>query len=204
MVRIRSLSATFLASVLAVSVCGGCASGVRRHARDLPTPQQNTAIGPGDIFQVIVVGEKDLPTEYRVQPDGTVDFPYIQRINVAGLEPQQVVDQLKLKLVEAKILTNPQITLSVKQYNSKKVSVIGQVAKPGSVPWNEGMKLVDALSATGGFSSVANSEDVLLTREIGKGKTMTVHVNAEAITDGKLPDIPLQAGDTIKVDARVF
>ena len=173
--------------------------------RNLPPATPSTTLGPSDLFEVTVVGEKDLPKEYRVQPDCTIDFPYIDRVSdVCGLEPQQLVDKLKTALKEKQILTNPQLTLVVKQYASKKVSVIGQVNKPGSVPWTDGMRLFDVISQSGGFTSIADSKNVVLVRRVGKGKTVTVTVNVDGIGDGTQPDIPVQAGDTIKVDSRVF
>jgi len=171
---------------------------------NLPAPTPSTTIGQGDLFNISIVGEKELPGEFRVQPDGTVDFPYVGRTMVAGLEPQQIVDTLKKKLVEAKILMNPQISLIVKEYNSKRVSVIGQVTKPGNVPFVEGMKLVDALSSAGWFTSIADSNHVILTRPVSPQKTITAIVSVDAITDGQQADVPLQANDTIKVEARVF
>ena len=123
---------------------------------------------------------------------------------VAGLEPQQIEELIKSQLVEKKILTQPQVTLVVKQYNSKKISVIGAVQKPGSIPWSEGIKLVEAISLSGGFTSLADADHVRLTRLVGAGKTVTATISVDDITDGKLSDIPLQAGDTIKVDQRVF
>jgi polysaccharide export outer membrane protein len=161
-------------------------------------------VGPGDVFEVFVVGESGLPKEYRVQPDGSIDFPYVSRLQVEGLEPQDIVSLLKTKLVENKILVDPQVSLIVKQYNSKKVSIIGQVAKPGSINWTEGMKLVDAISQSGWFTNIADSNHVILTRHVSREKTVTAVVSVDAITDGAQADIPLQAGDTIKVDSRAF
>jgi polysaccharide export outer membrane protein len=198
MPRIRLLALLLSALLIA---CSGSRPGP---PKNLPPPIQSTVVGPGDLFEVFVLGESGLPKEYRVQPDGTIDFPYVSRLSVAGMEPQAIVDVLKAKLVEAKILQNPQITLVVKQYNSKKVSIIGQVTKPGSVPWTEGMKLVDAISQAGWFTSIADSNHVILTRNASATKTVTAVVSVDAITDGAQADIPLQAGDTIKVEARVF
>jgi polysaccharide export outer membrane protein len=196
-----TLSLRALALLLAVFL-GAC--GSRPPSPKLPTPIQSTQVGPGDLFEVSVLGEKDLPKEYRVQPDGSVDFPYLNRIQVAGLEPQEITDLIRKKLVEAKILQDPQVTLVVKQYSSKKVNLIGQVQKPGAVPWTDGLKLVEAVTQVGGFTSIADSNHVILTRQVSKGKSQTVIVSVDAITDGAQADIPLQAGDTIKVDARVF
>jgi protein involved in polysaccharide export with SLBB domain len=171
---------------------------------NLPTPTPSTTVGPGDVFEVSVLGEKDLPKEFRIQPDGSVDFPYVDRLQVAGLEPQQIEELIKSQLVDKKILVQPQVTLVVKQYNSKKISVIGAVQKPGSLPWSEGIKLVEAISLSGGFSSLADADHVRITRLVGGGKTVTATVSVDDITDGKMSDLLLQAGDTIKVDQRVF
>lgn len=170
----------------------------------LPTPSLSTVVGPGDVFEVYILGEKEIPKEFRVQPDGTIDFPYLDRITVAGLEPQQIEELLKKELVERRILVSPQVTLIVKQYNSKKVSVVGAVQKPGSLPWTEGMKLIDAISLAGGLTSLADGDHVRITRNVEASRTVTATVSVDDITDGKLQDIPLQAGDTIKVDQRVF
>jgi polysaccharide export outer membrane protein len=171
---------------------------------NLPAPSYSTTVGPGDVFEVSVLGEKDLPREYRVQPDGTVDFPYLDRLKVGGLEPQQIEELIKGELTSRKILVSPQVTLVVKQYNSKKVSVIGAVQKPGSLPWTEGMKLVDAISQSGGFTALADANHVLVTRHVAGGRIVTATVSVDDITDGKLADVPLQAGDTIKVEPRIF
>jgi len=173
-------------------------------ATNLPTPAQSTVVGPGDVFVVTILGEKDLPQEFRVQPDGTIDFPYLDRLTVAGLEPQAIEDLIKKGLVDRQILVSPQVTLVVKQYNSKRVSIIGAVARPGSISWSEGMKLVDAISQSGGLTPLADGDHVRITRIVGPNRRVTAIVNVEDIIDGKLSDIPLQAGDTINVGARMF
>jgi protein involved in polysaccharide export with SLBB domain len=66
------------------------------------------------------------------------------------------------------------------------------------------MKLVDAISLAGGLTSIADGDHVRITRNVGSSKTVTATVSIDDITDGKSPDVPLQAGDTIKVDQRVF
>jgi len=200
---LRVVRLSSLALVVAL-VTIGCRGSRPPPPKNLPAATASTTVGPGDVFEVYVVGETNLPKEYRVQPDGSIDFPYIDRLQVSGLEPQDIVNLVKAKLVEKKILSAPQVSLVVKQYNSKKVSVIGQVAKPGSIPWTEGMKLVDAISSSGWFTNIADSNHIILTRHVAKEKTVTVTVSVDAITDGAQADIPLQAGDTIKVEARVF
>jgi polysaccharide export outer membrane protein len=189
--------------LLCLALCAGCLNGRPPAPKNLPAPVLSTTVGPGDVFEVFVVGEKDLPKEYRVQPDGTVDFPYIDRLDVKGKEPQDIARLIKEQLEAKQILRGAQVSLIVKQYNSKRVTVIGQVSKPGSIPWTEGMKLVDAVSQSGWFTPLADSNHVILNRTSG-AKTITAVISVDAITDGAQQDIPLQAGDTIKVEQRTF
>jgi protein involved in polysaccharide export with SLBB domain len=172
--------------------------------KNLPPPTPSTTVGPGDLFSISVVGEKELPSEYRVQPDGSINFPYVNKVMVAGLEPQEIVETLSNKLKEAGILRDPQISIIVKAYNSKKVNIIGQVTRPGNLAFSDGMKLVEALSLAGWFTPMADSNHILLTRQVSTSKTVTAVVSVDAITDGAQADIPLQAGDTIKVQQRLF
>ena len=75
--------------------------------------------------------------------------------------------------------------------------------KPGSFPLTPGFTLIQAISQAGGFNSIANRDRVNLTRKNGK-QARTIVLSVDAITDGSLPDIPLQSGDTIFVTERVF
>jgi polysaccharide biosynthesis/export protein VpsN len=193
-----------LTLVASLTTGTGCGHGRASGPPNLPAPAQSTTVGPGDVFAVSVLGEKDLPSEFRVQPDGTIDFPYLDRLTVGGLEPQQIEDLIKKGLTDRKILVGPQVTLIVKQYNSKKVSIVGAVQKPGSISWSEGMKLVDAISLSGGLTPLADGDHVRITRLVGSTRTVSATVSVDDITDGKLADVPLQAGDTIKVEQRIF
>jgi polysaccharide biosynthesis/export protein VpsN len=171
---------------------------------NLPAPVVNARVGPGDIVEVTVVGEEKLPKEYEVQPDGSLDFPYAQGLPVAGLEPKQIAQNLRAKLVEAKYLVDPQVQVKVKAYNSKKIQVLGQIVKPGPIPYQDGMTLVQAISAAGWFTPLADTNHVQIIRLVTPGKSVNAVVSVDAITDNARPDVKLQQGDTIKVDQRLF
>jgi len=197
MLRFRWLVACLIATMFA------CTSARPPPPRNLPPPVASTVVGIGDLITVSLVGEA-LPTDFRIQPDGTIDYPYVGRLKVVGLEPQEIVDLLRKRLVEGKILSDPQMSLIVKEYNSKRVTIIGQVSRPGAVGWTAGIKLVDALSQAGWFTPIADSNHVVLTRQVSPTKTITAIVSVDAITDGTQADLLLQAGDTVKVESRVF
>jgi polysaccharide export outer membrane protein len=188
--------------LVATIALGGCA-GRPRSRVNLPPPVESTTLGAGDVFSLTIVGEDKLPKEFRVAPDGSVDLPYIHRVQVAGLEPQQFADLVRKKLIEGDVLRDPSVAVDVKEYNSKRVVVLGQVQKPGSFPLTPGFTLIQAISQAGGFNSIANRDRVNLTRKTG-AQSRTIVLSADAITDGSLPDIPLQSGDTIFVTERVF
>jgi polysaccharide export outer membrane protein len=180
-----------------------CGPQVNNSRVNLPPPVESTTLGAGDVFILEIVGEKDLPLEYRVASDGSVELPYVAQLKVAGLEPQQISQLIRQQLIERQILTNPSVIVSVKEYNSKRISVLGQVQKPGSFPLAPGMTLVEAISQAGGLNAIANRDRVNITRR-HKGGTQTAQVSIAAITDGESPDVPLQAGDQIYVHERVF
>ncbi len=195
----RSLCAGLLGGALLVA----CGSSNRNTPLDLEPPSEHTTLGPGDIFNLEIVGEKDLPTEYQVASDGTVTVPYIHGVEVAGLEPQEVATLVRERLMERKILTDPSVVVTVKEYRSKRVTLLGQVQKPGSFPLAPGMTLLQAISLAGGMTSIAQASRVNLTRKTKNG-TRTVVVNVEEIYEGRASDIPLQAGDSVYVRERIF
>ena len=181
----------------------GCGPRAPAKQVKLPPPTERDLLGPNDVFTLEIVGEKDLPREFQVASDGSVDFPYVHRLQVEGLEPQELARTVRERLIEKRILTDPSVVVSVKEYNSKRVTVLGEVRKPGSFPLTTGMTLVQAISNAGGLSAIANGDRVNLTRK-DKGAATTVVLSFDSITAGKSPDIPLQAGDQIYVNERVF
>lgn len=192
-----------LSWVLLLMVGVACGPKIDNSRVQLSPPIESSTIGPDDIFRMQIVGEKDLPDEYQVSSDGTVDLPYIHRVQAAGLEPQALAKVIRERLIEQQILRDPSVIVAIKEYRSKKITVLGQVQKPGSFSFTSGMTLLQAVSLSGGFTSIAKTDHVNLTRKTKSG-TKTVILSVDSITEGRSPDIPLQAGDGIYVGERVF
>jgi polysaccharide biosynthesis/export protein VpsN len=184
----------------AVLACGGANENTRVN---LPAPTEKSTVGPGDVFVLEIVGEKDLPREYQVASDGSAELPYLHTVQVAGLEPQEIARQVRRLLIERKVLTDPSVVVQVKEYNSRRVTVLGQIAKPGSFPYTPGLTLIQALSLAGGMTGLANLDKVNLTRRTASG-SRTVVLGVGSIMEGRSPDIPLQSGDRIFVHERLF
>ena len=169
----------------------------------LPAPQETESVGPGDVFILHIVGEDKLPTEFTVAPDGSVDLPYIERIKVDGLEPQQISKLVRDRLIRDQVLTDPSVIVSIKAYNSKRVIVTGEVKEAGSFPYAPGMTVADAIAKAGGLTSLSRSWQVVLVRKTKSGSKRAV-VDYDAIENDEIPDVPLQAGDRIWVPQRPF
>ncbi|MES1187860.1 MAG: polysaccharide biosynthesis/export family protein [Myxococcales bacterium] len=180
--------------------CGGSNDNMRLN---LPPPTEKSTVGPGDVFIMEVVGERELPREYQVASDGSVDLPYLHTVPVAGLEPQEVARLVRKLLMEKHVLTDPSVVVQVKEYNSRRVTIMGQVAKPGTFPYTTGLTLIQALSQAGGLTGIANLDRVNLTRRV-TGGSRTVVISIGSIMEGRAADIPLQSGDRIFVHERLF
>src|SRR5438445_11475262 len=89
-------------------------------------------VAPLDVIIIDVVGEKDLSKELRVSSSGTITFPFLGSLEVKGKTPAEVENLLKEKLGKD-YLVDPQVIVTVKEYRSRTVSVIGQVNKPGVI-----------------------------------------------------------------------
>jgi polysaccharide export outer membrane protein len=150
-----------------------------------------------------IVGESGLPTEYQIASDGDVDLPYVHRVHVEGLEPQEIGRLVSKRLVELKVLSDPSVIVRVREYASKHVTLLGQISHVGRLPFVAGLTLIQAVSMSGGFTSIAKKDQVRLTRKTKTG-SKTVIISVESIEEGRSPDIPLQAGDQIYVSERVF
>jgi protein involved in polysaccharide export with SLBB domain len=190
----------WLAVLVMLASCGGSIDNSRVQ---LPPPVESSTVGPDDVFVMRIVGEKDLPEEYQVASDGTVDLPYVHRVTVSGLEPHDIARVVRERLIEQKILRDPSVVVMIKEYRSKKITVLGQVQKPGSFPLTSGLTLLQVVSLSGGFTSIAKTDHVRLTRKVKDG-SKTVVLSVDSITDGRSPDVPLQAGDVLFIDQRVF
>jgi len=167
---------------------------------DQPT---DTTLGSGDVFDVRVYGEKDLSNTYRVESDGTIDYPLIGSVSVEGKTPGEVKVLLETMLIEGEFLKNPQVSILVKEYNSKKISVFGQVKKPGTFPYQDGMTVVEAVSKAGGFTSMAKENNTTLIRVVD-GVKKKFKLPVEAIGQGRASNFVLRPGDIVFVPERIF
>ena len=140
---------------------------------------------------------------HQVAPDGTINFPLLGAIQVSGLEPTEVAAKIQTELRDKDLLRNPQVSVYVEQYSSKRVSVVGAVANPGTFALQPGMTVVQAISMAGGFSALADRDGTIVTRRLGK-EIIRYRVPVARVTKGQAEDVEVPAGDIIFVPERVL
>lgn len=167
---------------------------------ELGSPEDR--IGVDDMFDVRVYGEPELTGAFRVATDGSIDYPLAGRIQVAGLRTGEIQRLLVDKLKGA-YLKDPQVVVTIKERNSQKVAVLGQVVKPGQVGYYPKMTIVDAIASAGGFTGIAAKNSVTLRREVS-GKIETRVYPVADISEGRSQNVMVLPGDVLVVDERVF
>jgi polysaccharide export outer membrane protein len=161
-----------------------------------------TTLGPGDVFDVRVYQEPDLSAQYQIGSDGSIQFPLIGRVELSGKTPHEAATLIAGRLREG-FLKDPQVTILVKTYNSKRIYVMGQVAKPGVFAYEDDMNILRAIILAGGFSKIASKNQVLVTRKTDAGEEQ-ITVRVEDVGRGEAPNIRLQPGDIVFVPESIF
>ena len=191
-------------SIVSIGLAGaaGCATAPRATTPVSEASVPEDRVGIDDTFDVRVYGESELTGTFRVATDGTVDYPLAGRLLVAGLRTGEIQKVLVDKLKD-RYLKDPQVVVTIKDRNSQKISVLGQVAKPGQVAYYPNMTIVDAIANAGGFTGIAAKNSVNLRREVGGNIQTRIYPVAD-ISEGRSPNIRVLPGDVLVVDERVF
>ncbi len=164
-------------------------------------------VGSGDVLQITVYDHPELTNpsgsnnnnaEFSgiiVENDGSIYYPYIGKVQVAGRTVDEIREAIATPLAE--FITSPQVAVRVLNYNSKRAYVTGQVGNPGPLSiTNVPMTVLDAIARAGGLAENANWHDVLLSRN-GEEIRLSVY---EMLNNGRLgQNMLLQHGDVLHV-----
>ncbi len=168
-------------------------------------PAQDYVIGPRDVLKITVWGQQDLSQNYNVSAEGTIVFPLIGEVRAAGFTEAQLGQKIAT-LLEKDYLVNPQVLVSVAEYKSKKVLVLGEAGKPGMYPLTGETTVLEVVSQAGGFSPTAGKQLVLLrpqqrvasAGQVVPGGTSIRRLDIEKIQAGdNSENISVEDGDTI-------
>lgn len=156
-------------------------------------------IGAGDVLHIAVWQNKDLDRIVTVTPDGMVSFPLINNVHAAGQTPMQLQGTITKDLEH--YITDPQVSVAVKQVRSFVVSVLGEVQHPGRYELSSNATTVlDVLAQAGGFTTYADKNKISILRQ-GPHGTQRTHFPYQKVVSGNsgTADFCVRPGDTVVV-----
>jgi len=155
-------------------------------------------IGPEDVLDVAVWNNPAISRTTPVRPDGMISLPLLNDVQAAGLTPMQLRDDIAKKLTE--YLPNPEVSVIVREVNHFKVSVLGEVKKPGRYDFKGQASVLDAIALAGGLSDFAARSKILVLRNEGNGtKRIPVNYNKIVSSSAEQDDVQLKPGDIVLV-----
>ena len=156
-------------------------------------PPPGYIIGPDDVLGIVFWREKDLSAEVVVRPDGMITLPLLEDIKVAGLTPAEL--KQKVMAEASKLVTDANVTVIVKQINSRKVFITGHVARPGGYALTAPMTVVQLIALAGGLLEFADRTKIRVMRADKLGAE-ALRVNYKQLANGEdlQPEHRAQAG----------
>lgn len=173
---------------------------------DVSSASEDYLIGSGDMLQVFVWNEPELSVTVPVRPDGRVSTPLIEDIVAVGKTSTQLAREMEQVLSE--YIRSPVVNVIVQRFVGtfgSQIRVLGQVVRPGAVPYREGMTLLDVISEVGGLTKFAAGNRARLVRTVdGRSRESRVRLN-DLLNRGRIEEnVPMQPGDIVVVPEAVF
>jgi polysaccharide export outer membrane protein len=184
--------------VLALSILTAGAVGAQE-----PSGSSAYRIGPKDLLEIRVFEEKTLNVDLRVEEDGSIELPLLGSFAVGGLTEDEAAARLKGAL-ERSYLQRASVTVSIVEYRSRPISVIGAVNSPGNLELSGRWTLLEALTAAGGLAdNHGNQVHVLRRAANGLSDQLTIDLTALMVRGDTRYNIPIFAADLINVPIAV-
>jgi polysaccharide export outer membrane protein len=156
-------------------------------------------IGPEDLLDIAVWNNTSISRTTPVRPDGKISLPLLNDIQAAGLTPMQLRDTIAKKLAE--YMPNPEVSVIVREVNHFKVSVLGEVKKPGMYAFKSSATVLDAIAVSGGLNDFAARSKIVVIRNDGNGNSKRIPVNYNRIVSSGAEgdNVVLRPGDIVLV-----
>ena len=191
----RFLTLAFFAAFVA-----GCASTLPPAPAKADAGDFKYQIGPGDDLRIDVYRHPELSGSFPVRPDGILATPLLEPIVASGRTPEQLAREIEVKA--GKLVQNPNATVVVMRSvgsPSTQVKVIGQVAKPVTLPYRRNLMLLDVILAAGGLTDYAAGNRAILIRQGEDGKQYNIRVRDLVKGGDVTANVELMPGDVIMI-----
>jgi polysaccharide export outer membrane protein len=182
---------------------------VRKATRVEPPPPATGAsstykLTEQDVVHVVVFGEEELTVTTRIGRDGCINMPMVGLVRIAGQSIRESASTLERELRE--YLVKPQVTVTIVAYTKRKITILGQVNRPGTydLPDEESLDITQAIGMAGGYTRIANTKKITIKRTVN-GRVQTIQLDGRR--EGETADTErteVLPGDTITVHERIL
>jgi len=198
---IRVRDARWVCVLVAACILAGCAG----RAPSIPPPdpdpmdRETYRIGVTDVLRISGWQNPELDVAVPVRPDGKISFPLLDDIQAEGLRVMELKQVLTRELEE--YITAPDVTVIVLEMNSQFVSIMGAVAANTRIPLTRDLRVLEAITSAGGFTTFADKRNIRVVRRNPGGEEVEYRFDYNAYIKGKAPgtNIVLQHGDMVIV-----
>jgi polysaccharide export outer membrane protein len=199
----RAAAATALLAL--TLMLAGCAASYPPAPKTAPSSDQAYVIGPMDSLAITVWRNPELSTTSQVRPDGRISTPLVEDLPAAGRTPAELARAIEKAL--AKYIKDPVVTVIVSGFQGtygEQVRVIGEATRPQSIPFRQGMSLLDVMIQVGGLTDFADGNHAVLVRGSEGGKQYTVHLK-DLIKRGDISaNVEVRPGDVLIIPQSWF
>ena len=155
-------------------------------------------IGPEDVLAVHFWRDQEMSGDVTVRPDGMITLPLVGDIRAAGLTTELL--KIQIEQAASRLLTEPNVTVAVKEINSRKVFITGEVGKPGPYPLSGPRTVMQIIAVAGGLLEYADKDNIVVLRTVnGQQKSYKFRYSDVSKGRGLEQNIELQPGDTVVV-----
>jgi polysaccharide export outer membrane protein len=144
-------------------------------------------LGPDDVVEVFVYKEQELSTTVVVRPDGKISLPLIGELSANGKTAVELQKEVAQRFTQ--FIAQPTVNVIVKEVNSAKVTVAGEVKTPGMYKIKDRATVVDAVALAGGFTEYAKRDKVTLIRIESNGQQHRFQINVDDQLKGRKGDL---------------
>jgi polysaccharide export outer membrane protein len=156
-------------------------------------------IGPQDVLGINFWRDADMTGDVTVRPDGRITLPLLGDLQASGLTPEAL--KTVIHTAASKLIEDPTVTVIVRQINSRKVFITGQVTTPGAHVLTGPLTVMQLISLAGGLTEFAKKKDITVMRTEADGKQVVLPFNYNDVSKGKslAQNVVLKPGDTVVV-----
>jgi polysaccharide export outer membrane protein len=194
-----------VAILIFAALIAGCATSHPPAPRSAAQADYKYIIGPGDTLNIVVWRNPELSTTVPVRPDGRITTPLVEDMVAQGKNPSELAREIETAL--KRYLQDPVVTVVVSTFgtgNSEQVRVIGQAAKPATLPYRQNMTLLDVMIAVGGLTDFAAGNRAVLIRAAENNKEYNVRLTDLVKRGDVKANVQVLPGDVIIIPESWF